>query len=80
MPRKKHPNKLSGSNKQPMQKKKKLNNEQISWAHKEKQRKPVTVKEQVVEVVMEARKLIGLPSIRAALVDKYKRKDGPAFR
>ena len=80
MPRKKQPNKLSGSNKQPMQKKKKLNNEQISRALKEKQGKPVTVKEQVVEVVREARKLVGMPSIRAALVDNYKRKDGPAFR
>ena len=47
---------------------------------RKKQQRPLTVKDQVLEVVKKTKKLIGLPSIRAALVDKYKRKDGPAFR
>ena len=80
MPWKKQSNRPSRSNRQPMQKKKKLNNEQAFRPHQEKQQKPVTVKEQVVEVVRKARKLIGLPSIRVALINNYKRKDGPAFR
>ena len=80
MPRKKQPKKPSRSNRQSMQKKKKLKNEQVFWPHQEKEQKPVTVKEQVVEVVRKARKVIGLPSIRVALINNYKRKDGPAFR
>ena len=35
---------------------------------------------QVLEVVREATKLVGLPSIRTRMVADYKRKDSPAFR
>ena len=64
--------------------KKQLNNnneeEESRQPQRKKQGRPLTVKEQVLEVVKEAKKVIGLPSIKAALIDKYKRKDGPAFR
>ena len=60
--------------------KKQLKNEKNCQPQCKKQKRPLTVKEQVLEVVREAKKLIGMPSIRAALVKNYKRKDGPAFR
>ena len=59
---------------------KKQLNKKSHQPQRKKQQRPLTVKDQVLEVVKKTKKLIGLPSIRAALVDKYKRKDGPAFR
>ena len=45
-----------------------------------KSRAPTTIKDQVVAVVRSATGLVGLPSIRAGLVDTYLRKDSPALR
>ena len=64
--------------------KKQLNNnneeEESRQPQRKKQGRPLTVKEQVFEVVKESKKVTGLPSIRAALIHNYKREDGPAFR
>ena len=58
------------------------NNEEVEsrQPQRKKQGRPLTVKEQVFEVVKESRKVPGLPSIRAALIHNYKREDRPAFR
>ena len=42
--------------------------------------KPTTIKDQMVAVVRSATKLVGLPSIKAGLVETYLRKDSPALR